>query len=77
LIPLLGILAKALRLNREKRNCQHQASQKSRGLELLFKNEQNSVGNKYGKPCIFEGAIPYFCGGWGVCGFQMSGNPTS
>jgi hypothetical protein len=70
LIPLLEILSRAISLERGKRNYQHLATQISEGFELLFKNEQNSVGNKYGKTCIFAGATPYFCGGWGVWGFR-------
>jgi hypothetical protein len=62
----LEILSKAVRLNREKRNYQPPAMLKIEGFELLFKNGQNSAGNKYGKACIFEGAIPYFCKGLDV-----------
>jgi hypothetical protein len=66
LIPLLEILSKAARVNREKRNSQPPAILNVESFELLFKNEQNSVGNKYGKGCIFAGAIPYFCSGLDV-----------
>jgi hypothetical protein len=62
----LEILSKAVRLNREKRNYRPPATLKIEGFELLFKNEQNSVGNKYSKACIFAGAIPYFCSGLDV-----------